>query len=46
MQKFHHFLLFYVKLGAFFIFRLSIVKGVFRRKYAPYQMKNPYNNKV
>lgn len=42
MQKFHHFLLFYVKLGAFFIFCLSIVKGAFRRKYVPYQMKNPY----
>lgn len=41
MQKFHHFLLFYVKLGVFFIFRLSIVKGTFRRKDAPYQMKKP-----
>ena len=42
MQKFHHFLLFYVKLGAFSFFRLSIVKGAFRGKYAPYQMKSPY----
>ena len=32
---------FLCKTGAFFISRLSIVKGTFRRKDAPYQMKKP-----